>query len=505
MKHFVSKVKKATRDFFTNKSAFSLVELIVVIAIMAVMAAVLAPALLGYVEKSRMQKDDSAMDEVVNTVQLALADQNIYDEVLEHSVYDNVSCYIDTASESDHADHKVTLKDAHGEYKEQYMFDDEARLLDETIYYAAGNMRGMTVTFSPSDSGDTYDLKNGVINKFVGRKTGYLYENPELYNRVRSTIGDTLETTSQTYRNSDYTLFIRVGSTGGAEAAMQDAVQVWGQFNGTNLAEKDHSYVLATGRVVGAAGANDATVNEQQQDKDDNVIFGENYVAPDPALNPNDGTTPVAGDTYMYGDYTYTYSESLAGWQVNKVADKTKQYYGEILESINGKPIKNMYNTFHGCKQLLASPKIPESVTSLSCTFTSCIKLQTIPEIPRGVTDLTATFNGCKSLVDASSLQIPEGVTILARLFEGCTSLTTAPEIPDNIESMFGMFKNCNKLTGEIVINTNIINSAKSFNSGTCRDCFSGVDMSKITLTGEASKDVLNIIGGTGKNWTPIS
>ena len=33
MKKFVSKVKKATKDFFTNKSAFSLVELIVVIAI----------------------------------------------------------------------------------------------------------------------------------------------------------------------------------------------------------------------------------------------------------------------------------------------------------------------------------------------------------------------------------------------------------------------------------------------------------------------------------------
>jgi prepilin-type N-terminal cleavage/methylation domain-containing protein len=231
MKKFISKVKKSYHKFMTGKSAFSLVELIVVIAIMAVMAAVLAPALLGYVEKSRMQKDSSAMDEIVNTVQLALADQNVYDEVLEHSVYDNVSCYIDTASEGDHADHKVTLKDAHGEYKEQYMFDDEARLLDETVYYAAGNMRGMTITFSPSDSGDTYDLKNGVINKFVGRKTGYLYENPELYNRVRSTIGDTLETTSQTYRNSDYTLFIRVGSTGGAEAQAQDAISVWGQYS----------------------------------------------------------------------------------------------------------------------------------------------------------------------------------------------------------------------------------------------------------------------------------
>ena len=85
MKSFISKAKKVTKNFFTNKSAFSLVELIVVIAIMAVMAAVLAPALLGYVERSRAQKDNSAMGEVTNAIQLSLADQNVYDEMLQYS------------------------------------------------------------------------------------------------------------------------------------------------------------------------------------------------------------------------------------------------------------------------------------------------------------------------------------------------------------------------------------------------------------------------------------
>ena len=274
MKRFISKVKKTCKDFFTNKSAFSLVELIVVIAIMAVMAAVLAPALLGYVEKSRMQKDDSAMDEVVNAIQLSLADQEIYDEVLEHSVWDNVSCYIDKKAESEFAAHKVTLKAANGDKKEQYMFGDEARLLDETVYYAAGNMRGLTITFSPSESGDTYDFSKGILNKFVGRKTGLLSENPELYNRLRSVIGDKLDTTSQTYRNSDYTIFIRVGSTGGNEAIMQDAIQVWGQFNGTNLAEKDHKFELSSGRVVGSAGEDDIANNTTNNENED-VNFSE--------------------------------------------------------------------------------------------------------------------------------------------------------------------------------------------------------------------------------------
>ena len=278
MKKLIKQFKKNYHNFMIGKNGFSLVELIVVIAIMAVMAAVLAPALLGYVEKSRMQKDDSAMDEVVNAMQLSLADQEIYDEVLEHSVWDNVSCYIDQKEESKFASHKVTLKAANGDKKEQYMFGDEARLLDETVYYAAGNMRGLTITFSPSESGDTYDFANGILNKFVGRKTGILSENPELYNRLRSVIGDKLDTTSQTYRNADYTIFIRVGSTGGSEAIMQDAIQVWGQFNGTNLTEKDHKYELSSGRVVGNAGSNDEANNATNNNAIQVPDFSENPV-----------------------------------------------------------------------------------------------------------------------------------------------------------------------------------------------------------------------------------
>ena len=57
-----------------------MVELIVVIGVMAVLLAILAPSLLQYTEKSRAQRDDSAMDEVVNAVQLAMSDSKCYDE-----------------------------------------------------------------------------------------------------------------------------------------------------------------------------------------------------------------------------------------------------------------------------------------------------------------------------------------------------------------------------------------------------------------------------------------
>lgn len=64
-----------------NNKGFSLVELIVVIAIMAVLMAVLAPAMLRYVEKSRTQKDDSAAAEVRHAVEIALSDESVYDEL----------------------------------------------------------------------------------------------------------------------------------------------------------------------------------------------------------------------------------------------------------------------------------------------------------------------------------------------------------------------------------------------------------------------------------------
>ena len=237
MKKFINKIKKTCKDFMTGKSGFSLVELIVVIAIMAIMAAVLAPALLGYVEKSRMQKDDSAMDEVVNSVQLAIADQEVYDDLLPYAVKGNFSCYADNDTSTNIETNKIFTKGA-----EYWLYNDEARKLDETPYIGAGSMRGVTITLRPDGSGE-YVLKSGIVNQMGAATTkkgdlgGAILEDCEyLYNRLRSTVGDTIKATSQTYRNSDYTIFISMGTTGGNQADAQDAIKVYGQFNGTNLA-----------------------------------------------------------------------------------------------------------------------------------------------------------------------------------------------------------------------------------------------------------------------------
>lgn len=240
MRKFFNNFKKSCKRFITGKSGFSLVELIVVIAIMAVMAAVLAPALLGYVEKSRMQKDDSAMGEVTNAIQLSLADQNVYDELLPYAVKGNFSCYADGDASTNININKITTKSP-----DNWLFNDNCRKLDETPYKPAGKMRGVTITFKPNGSAE-YILQDGIVNKIgddstaKGDHAGKMLADLSLetvYNRLRSTIGDTIKVSSQTYRNSDYTIFISMGTTGGNQADKQDAIQVYGQYNGTNLSE----------------------------------------------------------------------------------------------------------------------------------------------------------------------------------------------------------------------------------------------------------------------------
>ena len=80
-----------------NRKGFSLVEVVVVIAVMVVLMAILAPALLSYVENSRMRRDDSAMDEVVNAFQLALTDAATFDEAYSYCIPNNYVTYSDSS------------------------------------------------------------------------------------------------------------------------------------------------------------------------------------------------------------------------------------------------------------------------------------------------------------------------------------------------------------------------------------------------------------------------
>jgi len=62
---------------------FSLVELIIVIAIMAILAGALAPALIKYINKSRLSGDVQTAQTIASSINAALANESSYDEVAD--------------------------------------------------------------------------------------------------------------------------------------------------------------------------------------------------------------------------------------------------------------------------------------------------------------------------------------------------------------------------------------------------------------------------------------
>lgn len=67
---------KREQKTLTNKG-FSLVELIIVVAIMAVLIGVLAPQYLRYVEKTRLQRDNTGISDFANVVKIACTEEGV--------------------------------------------------------------------------------------------------------------------------------------------------------------------------------------------------------------------------------------------------------------------------------------------------------------------------------------------------------------------------------------------------------------------------------------------
>lgn len=73
--------KKLQKYLSGEREGFSLIELIIVIAIMAILIGVIALAVIPYLEKSRVGKDQQTVDTVYSAFQATIADQKISDGI----------------------------------------------------------------------------------------------------------------------------------------------------------------------------------------------------------------------------------------------------------------------------------------------------------------------------------------------------------------------------------------------------------------------------------------
>lgn len=494
-----------------RKKGFSFVEIVVIIAILVVLLAVFAPMLITNVETSRMQKDDSAMDELVNAVQLAITDSETFDETYDYSIPNNY----------------VTYSDSSGVYGQQ--------IADEEYWAPDGSGEGVTITFNPDENGN-YDLSKGIVNDMTygngsvaesrtaeGVKQCYFEEmgNQLLYSAVKQSVGNRLINTSATYTNSSYTVFIRFTIADGTRKAF-----VSGGFNGTNLSEKCQAAVGSNTSsydelskpitTTPSGGKQNANYSNSDLSGGGTITSIPSYKQPSNNDNPDDDTVvsniiPIGGtyyvgvtsdqlgdytgatetytagqsfpetvndgDIYVYGDYEYRYNRYYAysKWYADqqyhhwcvKVLDASRTSYGEILSEINGAKIVNMSCTFYNCTSLVEAPAIPNSVQNMSSTFYNCTSLTGAPSLPNGTTNMFATYYNCTSLVEAPA--IPSNVQNMNYTFYNCKSLAEAPAIPSNVTDMFATFYNCTSLViaSDMSNATNVKNMNSTFNNCT--------------------------------------
>ncbi len=135
-----------------NNKGFSLVELIVVVAIMAVLMGVLVPTLIRNVEKSKIQKDKSAVAEIANAMTVALASEEYSDLDVVLTVTGNVTAYTTTVFVPGTSDDRLTA------YLEEVGKSVKAYSMTSKKYKASGT----TAVFT---------IKDGTVTATLGEDT----------------------------------------------------------------------------------------------------------------------------------------------------------------------------------------------------------------------------------------------------------------------------------------------------------------------------------------------
>ena len=521
---------------------FSLVEIVVIVAILIVLLAILTPSLLRYTENSRMQKDDSAMDEVCNAFILALSDSAAFDEACAYAIRNNY----------------VTYTDSSGVYGAKYT--------DEEFWAPDGSGYAVTITFNPDENG-TYTLSEGLVNDMTygngsiadsrvaeNLQQCYFSEMGEgkLYHQVERTIGTTFSEKSATYNNSSYTVFITFEVAQGIKRA-----DVYGEWNGTNLDPScpaslgsgtteytEEKEAIATKPTGGTTQSNYTSSDLQGSGtsgpsgewpsyKKDDLPCGHKYNAPGnhdklpcehyaceegnheelgckhfacencecvPASCGIEGHWSSDGkdhskrnSIHSYSGEQHRYNCQCITWTIPEGA-RFVSYRGQ-----NGKTVWEAGETI-SCPYTLGDYDkyyYGDYVYAISNGYSPdngwTVRLNTAVTdkdqetygpifdriLGRDVSVMPSTFSGCKNLKIAP--EIPQYIYNMEQAFSGCSALEEVPDLSHCVElsSMWSTFSGCTSLTD--ISGTIIPSTVKNMNDtfASCSNITTGPNMSR--------------------------
>lgn len=123
----------------SNNGGFSLVELVAVVAIMAILIAMLAPQYLRYVEKSRLQRDNSGIAEIANAIKIAMVNEDVYNTTPSGTI-------ILSARSAENGSLTFTFRNEDGSYSSPAALNKELALtLGDSFTTASHTYRDSTV------------------------------------------------------------------------------------------------------------------------------------------------------------------------------------------------------------------------------------------------------------------------------------------------------------------------------------------------------------------------
>ena len=451
------------KKIMKNKLGFTFIEVIVAVVIMAIMGAVLAPTLIQYMEESRISSDLQTGEALVSSVNNALSDPSVLDEVYHYSVSNNF----------------ITYSDSSGTYASQ--------VNDEEYWAPDGQGWATTITFNPAIDGSAqYVLTEAIVNDMTYNNGSivsparvlencdayiascYIHQmttddttvSAKLYSALAKDFDNTIKLQSKTYNQSSFTVFVKFDILGD-----QLTADVYGSFNGTNL-DPTCKAALGTGTTEVVETPQGSQGNGTQSGTTD-AIFDFSALAGG-GISSNNGSTgainnikPAATNAVMDKNKFLAFCQAapnknqiqnikfVAAGSREDTTDVSVNGDGSVVAWVEGLDIcvsaKNNNAKFY-------APVDSSNLFNVDYTgLPNIVNISTIYGDMSKTTSASSMFKGNTTLISidmtGQSLQVCKDMSYM---FSGCSNLKTL-RMPDtktnNVENMSGLFENCARLS----------------------------------------------------------